>query len=234
MRRRLIVACATASLVIGLGWQVSAFARPLEGPRAAFITTSSGISAPGGSLTVNGQNFAPGETILLTLFSHGVPIGGTSSNGIGSFSTSVTIPSGTTPGEHTIVATGATGDSANTGIDVVINQVINQATAAPSIAALGSGPSAGPPEDASAESHHARARARDGHDRPWLCSWGPSGRFDQRERGGAHYGEQPRGVLRLTHSARPGGGAGEGHRHVWTQEFRGFRQPGNHGEGFSA
>lgn len=142
MRRRVLVACATASLVVGLGWQVSAFARPLEGPRAAFITTSSGISAPGGTLMVDGQNFAPGESILLTLFSDAVPLGGTSSNGTGSFSTSVTIPPGTTPGEHTIVATGATGDSATTGINVLINQTI----AAPSIAALGSGPSASAPK----------------------------------------------------------------------------------------
>jgi len=141
MRRSLIAACAAASLVIGLGWQVSAYARPLEGPHAAFITTSSGISAPGGSLIVNGQNFAPGESILLTLFSLGVPIGSTSTNGTGSFSTPVTIPPGTTPGDHTIVATGGTGDSAVTGIDVVINQVI----ATPSIAALGSGPSASAP-----------------------------------------------------------------------------------------
>jgi hypothetical protein len=143
MRRRVIAACATASLVIGLGWQVSAFARPLEGPHAAVITTSSGISTPGGSLTVNGQNFAADETILLTLFSHAVPIGATSSNGIGSFSTSVTIPPGTTLGEHTIVATGGTGDSAATGIDVVIKQIT---AAAPSVAALGSGPSASAPK----------------------------------------------------------------------------------------
>lgn len=142
MRLRVIVACATASLVIGMGSQVSAFARPLEGPRAPFITTSSSISAPGGSLTVNGQSFASDESILLTLFSHTVPIGSMSTNGTGSFSTSVTIPPGTTPGDHTIVATGATGDSAATGIKVVISQAI----AAPSIAALGSGPSASAPK----------------------------------------------------------------------------------------
>jgi hypothetical protein len=146
MRRRAIVACATASLVFGLGWQVSAFARPLEGPHAAVITTSTGISAPGGSLIVNGQNFVSDESIVLTLFSHGVPIGSTSSNGSGSFSTSVTIPSGTTPGEHTIIATGGTGDSAGTGIDVLNSQT----TAAPSVASLGSGPTASAPASAPA------------------------------------------------------------------------------------
>ena len=52
-----------------------------KAPLAAAIATSSAISSPGGSLTVNGQNFAPNESILLTLFSHGVPLGATASNG---------------------------------------------------------------------------------------------------------------------------------------------------------
>ena len=138
MRRRLIVACAAASLAIGLGWQVSAFAYP---PVAAVIATSSAVSSPGGSLTVNGQNFAPNESILLTLFSHGMPLGATASNVGGSFSTRVTLPSSTTPGQHTIVATGATGDSAATAINVAIPYT----APAPSVAALGSGPSPSTP-----------------------------------------------------------------------------------------
>ncbi len=77
----------------------------------------------------------------MTLFSNGVPVGSTSSNPTGSFSTSITIPSDTIPGEHTIVATGGTGDSASTGINVVIDQ----AAAGPSIAGLGSGPSPSAP-----------------------------------------------------------------------------------------
>ena len=148
MRRRFIVACATAGLVVGLGWQVSAFARPLEGPLGAVIATSSSISSPGGSLTVTGQNFVPDESITLTLFSNGVALGSTASNGSGSFSTDVTIPTDTTPGGHTIVATGATGDSASTGITVVIKPTplapITAALtpAAPSTAVSSSGPPA--------------------------------------------------------------------------------------------
>jgi len=136
MRRRLIVACAVASLGLGLGWQVSAFA---YAPLAAAIATSSAISSPGGTLTVNGQNFAAHESILLTLFSHAVSLGATASNGSGSFSTSVTLPPDTTPGQHTIIATGATGDSAATTINVMIP------VPAPSVAASGSGSLAGIP-----------------------------------------------------------------------------------------
>src|ERR1039458_8399914 len=120
MRHRLILACATAGLVVGLGWQVTAFAAPLEGPRGAVIATSSSLAPPGGSLTVTGQHFASDESIPLTLFSRGVTVGSTTTNGSGSFSTDVTIPSDTAPGGHTIVANGATGDSASTGISVVM------------------------------------------------------------------------------------------------------------------
>jgi hypothetical protein len=129
MRRSLIVACAAASLVVGLGWQVAAVARPLEGPHAAAISTSASFVSPGGSLTVFGQNFVHDESILLTLES-------TNSNGNGSFTTQITIPLDASLGEHSIVATGATGDSAATGINLVAGQV----TVAPIIASLGSGP----------------------------------------------------------------------------------------------
>jgi len=84
------------------------------------ITTSSSITDPGDSLTVNCENFAPHEKIIVTLDSHPVFLGKTTSNGNGSCSIRVTIPSNTKPGEHTIVATGATGDSASTQITVVI------------------------------------------------------------------------------------------------------------------
>ena len=142
MRRRAIVACATASLVVGLGWQAAAFAKNLEGPQGAVIGTSSSITSPGGSLIVNGQNFAPDESIILTLHSNGVTLDSATSNGSGSFSTSVTIPSNTAPGGHTIVADGKTGDSASTGITVEITQT----GPAPSVAALGSGPTASAPK----------------------------------------------------------------------------------------
>jgi hypothetical protein len=142
MRRRLILACATAGLVVGLGWQVTAFAAPLEGPHGAVIATSSSLTPPGGSLTVTGQHFASDELITLTLFSRGVTLGSTTTNGSGSFSTDISVPSDTAPGGHTIVANGATGDSASTGITVVISFP----TPGPSTAGSGSGPLAGAPQ----------------------------------------------------------------------------------------
>ena len=50
------------------------------------ITTSSSITDPGDSLTVNCKNFAPNEKITFTLDSHPVFLGKTTSNGNGSCS----------------------------------------------------------------------------------------------------------------------------------------------------
>ena len=129
MRRKFILVCVTASLAIGLGWQATALAGGNDnygnhygryGPHAPVITTSSSITDPGDSLTVNCKNFAPNEKITFTLDSHPVFLGQTTSNGKGSCSIEVTIPYNTKAGEHTIIATGKTGDSASTEILVVV------------------------------------------------------------------------------------------------------------------
>jgi len=124
MRRRIMVICIIACLAVGVGWQATASAggdHPGRyGPHGQVITTSSSTTDPGDSLTVNCKNFAPNEKITFTLHSGGAFLGKTYSNRNGSCSIEVTIPSDTTAGVHTIVATGATGDSASTEITVVI------------------------------------------------------------------------------------------------------------------
>lgn len=118
MRLKFLVACAIASLVIGTGWGASAFA---YGPNAPYVTVNSSIVDPGQSLTVDCGNFAPHESIIITLSNnHSVFLGKTYTNRKGSCSLTVTIPSNTTPGTYTIVATGKSGDTASTDITVVV------------------------------------------------------------------------------------------------------------------
>ena len=97
-----------------------AFATPAfaYGPNAATVTTSVTSIGAGGSLTVSGSNFAPDSTITITLHSDPVVLTTTSANSAGSFSVGVTIPSNTTPGTHTILATDTSGDSASTMVVV--------------------------------------------------------------------------------------------------------------------
>lgn len=114
--RRLGLIVIVVSLGLSLGWSTAAFAAyPTVAPG---ITTSSGCSVPGGSLTVGGTNFAapPPESVTLTL--NGVKYS-TITISAPSFSTTVSIPLDATPREsYTIVATGAKGDSASITITI--------------------------------------------------------------------------------------------------------------------
>jgi LPXTG-motif cell wall-anchored protein len=64
---------------------------------------------PGSSLTVEGEGFAPGANVGLTLFTAPVPLGSASADATGSFTTTVKIPLRTHPGKHVIEAAGASG-----------------------------------------------------------------------------------------------------------------------------
>jgi parallel beta-helix repeat protein len=71
-------------------------------------TTSSDTVAPGGSLGVSGTGFAPGEPVSVTLHSDPVLLATATADATGAISTTVTIPSNTPPGAHTIVIEGKT------------------------------------------------------------------------------------------------------------------------------
>ena len=117
MRRLMkIVAMVTISIG-GVLWASPAFA---YGPTGPTLSTNITVVAPGGSLIVNGQGYVPGETATLTLFSTGVVLGTTPVNASGGFSVPEVIPSSTALGNHTIMGTGSTGDTASTGIVVAL------------------------------------------------------------------------------------------------------------------
>ncbi len=113
--KRLIFACAVAALGVGLGIQANAFAYGPSGPTISISTSTVG---PGGSLIMNGSGFCPLCSITFTLHSNPVVIGTTTANASGDFSATLTIPSNTAPGTHTIVATDPDGDTASTTITV--------------------------------------------------------------------------------------------------------------------
>ena len=130
MRGKLALIAAVAAL--GLSFATPAFA---YGPNAASVTTSTSSIGPGGSFTVSGSNFAPGGSVTIVLHSTPVTLAVTTADPTGSFSVSVTIPSDTVPGAHTIVATDTSGDSAST--DVTVTGTVPVAAASPSLAFTG-------------------------------------------------------------------------------------------------
>lgn len=115
MRRRLALVGSALGLALSIGFASPAAA---YGPSGTTLATNTSSIGPGGSLIVHGSGFVPNEEITLTLQSAPVILATTTADATGSFSTTVTIPSTTDPGAHTIVATGATGDSATTSITV--------------------------------------------------------------------------------------------------------------------
>jgi len=124
---KLMLRIAMLGLGLSLSIATPAFA---YGPNAPSVTTNTSSVGSGGSLTVTGSSFVPGETITLDLHSTPVTLGTTAADGTGAFSATVTIPSGTAPGGHTIVVTGASGDSASTAITLVGSIATSGATPA--------------------------------------------------------------------------------------------------------
>jgi hypothetical protein len=88
------------------------------GPHGPETSESSSSTHPGGCVSVDGRNYSPNESITLTLGNQPVPLGWTHTDGSGSFSKNVCIPSKTISGDYTIVPSGAAGDSSTTGISV--------------------------------------------------------------------------------------------------------------------
>lgn len=76
--------------------------------------------APGSTVTLSGSGFAPGASIQITIASTPRLLATVTADGSGSFTATVTIPSGLEPGTHTLSATGA---SASGGTVVLTQQI---------------------------------------------------------------------------------------------------------------
>jgi len=77
-------------------------------PTAFFTRIVDGSFEPGGSVTVEGGGFWPGESVELVLHSTPVTIATVTANAAGGFATTAAVPSSVPPGAHTLVATGLT------------------------------------------------------------------------------------------------------------------------------
>lgn len=83
------------------------------------VTASASDVSQGGQVTLSGGGFAPNETVKIELHSTPALLASVPATGSGTFSTTLTIPAGTAPGAHTLVATGLTsGRSFSTPITI--------------------------------------------------------------------------------------------------------------------
>jgi hypothetical protein len=108
----LLVAVLAGLLALVAG-AASSQAAPGYTEAASISFNSSGTCA--GQLAVNGTGFAGGEQVTLTL--DATTLTALATDASGSFSADVTLPAGVS-GNHQIVATGSTGDSASGSITI--------------------------------------------------------------------------------------------------------------------
>ncbi|QDZ15648.1 alpha-1,2-mannosidase [Humibacter ginsenosidimutans] len=101
-------------------------------PHRATLTVSESSVPAGGSLSVSGTGFAADSEVAMTLHSQPLGLGTATTNGDGSFVTTVTIPSQTAPGKHTLEA--ATSDGVAVSVEVTVTAKGTAATGGPSSA----------------------------------------------------------------------------------------------------
>lgn len=85
------------------------------------LTPGSGSSPPGGTITLSGHGYAPGATVTISVC--GTETVTVTADAKGQFTTSVTIPSGATPGTTCVITasgTGANGQPLTTSTSILV------------------------------------------------------------------------------------------------------------------
>jgi hypothetical protein len=83
--------------------------------RSPTLSLNKSVEHEGGNVIANGAHYAPNELVTLTLHSTVSTLGTAQTDASGSFSVRLALTPGVT-GQHTIVGTGATGDSASASL----------------------------------------------------------------------------------------------------------------------
>jgi LPXTG-motif cell wall-anchored protein len=115
-------------------WSAAAFALLAVAAPAAHaayggdggLTISPTSVKAGGSLTVDSSGWKASSSVTITLHSDPVVLGTVNSDASGAVHSTVTVPAGTAPGAHTIVATGS--DAGGTPQEVSTNVTVTAAS----------------------------------------------------------------------------------------------------------
>ena len=78
--------------------------------RTGNLTVSDPTPAPGQTITATGSGYGSNASVTITMESQPVTLKTTTANAAGQLNTQITIPSNTTPGQHTLRATGRSSD----------------------------------------------------------------------------------------------------------------------------
>jgi hypothetical protein len=116
MRRAVGAAFPVVVSALALAFPTSAYGYGSTQTRS--LALESALVDPCGSTSVTGTGFQPGETAAVVLDAASTTLSTITVGPTGSFTTSITIPQGTSPGNHTITSNGAQGDTSSTEITV--------------------------------------------------------------------------------------------------------------------
>lgn len=100
--RAIAVAVASATVALALAGGAGA-AYPIT---SGDLSVGSSTAVGGGAVTLSGGGFEPGSSLTVWLRSDPVQLAAINADATGSFSTTVTIPADTVPGEHTLEVRG--------------------------------------------------------------------------------------------------------------------------------
>jgi hypothetical protein len=114
--RRLGLAMIVTSALVVSAWGATAGAYSI--PNIPTVSTSQSTVDPCGVISITAAAYQPNEQVTLTLDNTSTVLGTATTDANGNLSTTVKIPTGTSDGPHTVVATGTSGDSSTTAIDV--------------------------------------------------------------------------------------------------------------------
>jgi hypothetical protein len=87
------------------------------------LTLSATTLSPGQQFTASGAGFAANTQVTITLQSQPVTLATVVANAQGQFTVTLTIPAGTTPGTHTVIATGQAPDGSARTLSQTVNVV---------------------------------------------------------------------------------------------------------------
>jgi hypothetical protein len=134
--RRLSCLILFASVGTVIGWSGVAFGYgTVVTPSTASCTISESIVPAGTSVTITCTGFAPLESVTF-LLNDPTNIGSATTDASGDVSSSVLIPSNSTPGPATITVAGASGDSATVSFTITTAGAVAPATISSSTSGL--------------------------------------------------------------------------------------------------
>lgn len=117
------------AIAAGLAFPAMASAQ-YNGPGAGALTVTPTTLTAGQSFTASGTGFAPGSAVTITFASDPVVLANITTDAVGSFTATLTVPANASPGTHTVSASGKASDNSARILSTTVTVVATAGTGA--------------------------------------------------------------------------------------------------------